>query len=60
MGVYIKGMSKELCKMLLNVGDDYEIIEVKEPHGRLVDIDKLPFWDNVILNAETVIEAEGE
>lgn len=74
MGVYIKGVTKqELMKVIINstefMPDDFEVIEVKTPHGRLIDEDDIHtgirmekntehryFIDRV--NAPTVIEAE--
>lgn len=46
MGVYIKGVTKlQLMKVIINstefMPDDFEIIEVKTPHGRLIDADAL-------------------
>lgn len=44
MGVYISGVTKsQLMKVIINstefMPDDFEVIEVKVPHGNLVDID---------------------
>ena len=44
MGVYIKGVTKsQLMKVIINstefMPDDFEVIEVKTPHGRLIDAD---------------------
>lgn len=52
MGVYIKGVTKlQLMKVIINstefMPDDFEIIEVKTPHGRLMDKDK---FKNYILD----------
>ena len=44
------------------INSDCPLIEVPEPHGRLIDADKLfrdIEWDD-IENAPAVIEAEGE
>ena len=44
------------------INSDCPLIEVPEPHGRLIDADKLfrdIEWDD-IENAPTIIEAEGE
>lgn len=82
MGVYLKGVNKEWADRVLTVAGyrqffkDDEIVEVKEPHGRLIDADKLlkrkgDAYDSKghllyavgtgsIVNAPTVIEAEGE
>jgi len=74
MGVYIKGVNKkQLMKVLISstefMPDDFEIIEIAEPHGRLIDADELlskhlTKWTcydaERIGTAPTVIEAEGE
>ena len=45
MGVYLKGVNKEWADRVLTVAGyrqffkDDEIVEVKEPHGRLIDAD---------------------
>ena len=80
MGVYIKGMKKpkycHACFLDLYDRQTYcrngekalcPLIEVKEPHGDLVDrneIDALTYEDadgfHTEISAPTVIEAEGE
>ena len=77
MGVYIKGVTKqELMKVIINstefMPDDFEVIEVKTPHGRLIDGDRFyeefepNSWSEgmavstYIKKALTVIEAEVE
>ena len=79
MGVYIKGVTKsQLMKVIINstefMPDDFEVIEVKVPHGRLIDTDALArkivesnygvdFINKttaLIMNTPTVIESEGE
>ena len=86
MGVYIKDMRMPTnclrcplwmdCKQFTDSAkrpNDCPLIEVAEPHGRLVDADKLPIRDisieyyaingvieDDIDNAPTVIGAEGE
>ena len=45
MGVYIKGVTKsQLMKVIINstefMPDDFEVIEVKTPHGRLIDAEE--------------------
>ena len=42
-----------------------EVVEVPEPHGRLVDMDKIYYWEDadgyhISVDAPTAIEAEGE
>ena len=70
MGVYIKGVTKsQLMKVIINstefMPDDFEVIEVKTPHGRLIDEDDInATWhmgdSGEVLDyvAPTVIEAE--
>lgn len=80
MGVYIKGLNKKDISDLRvhKYGGAYEyidyenIVEVKAPHGRLIDADEL--WEHIgrdrldsrelimkmVDNAPTVIEAEVE
>lgn len=87
MGVYIKGMDMpkygDTFKVYLDAADNvllvdtsdssrfYTLVDVKTPHGRLIDRDALPYttwyiensppvieWH--IKNAPTVIEAEGK
>ena len=74
MGVYIKGVTKsQLMKVIINstefMPDDFEIIEVKTPHGRLVDIRdinelmnryKYDDFDHIDYHTPTMIEAEVE
>ena len=74
MGVYIKGVTKsQLMKVIINstefMPDDFEVIEVKTPHGRLVDIRdinelmnryKYDDFDHIDYHTPTVIEAEVE
>ena len=77
MGVYIKGVTKsQLMKVIINstefMPDDFEVIEVKTPHGRLIDGDRFyeefepNSWSEgmavstYIKKALTVIEAEVE
>lgn len=72
MGVYIKGLNKKDISDLRvhKYGGAYEfveyedIIEVKTPHGRLIDADAMErmcpeAWE-LIAHQETVIEAEVE
>ena len=77
MGVYIKGVTEsQLMKVIINstefMPDDFEVIEVKTPHGRLIDTDVLArkivesnygvdFINKttaLIIDTPTVIEAE--
>ena len=72
MGVYIKGVTKsQLMKVIINstefMPDDFEVIEVKTPHGRLVDIRdinelmnryKYDDFDHIDYHTPTVIKAE--
>ena len=72
MGVYIKGVTKaQLMKVIINstefMPDEFGVVEVKIPHGDLVDrdeIDVLTYEDADGFHTETsapiVIEAEGE
>ena len=77
MGVYIKGMTYADALRLLakdrKIIDTRNIIEVKEPHGRLIDADMVKVFDDdfeswddyemakeIIEDAPTVIEREGE
>ena len=73
MGVYIKGMTYADALRLLakdkKIIDTRNIIEVKEPHGRLVDINEInelmnrynyKDFDHIDYYAPTVIEREGE
>ena len=68
MGVYIKNMSlvafKKIMELGLEVNDDL-LVEVTEPHGRLIDADvcKQRVYDGSRTPYKvcpTVIEAEGE
>lgn len=77
MGVYIKNMSliafKTIMELGLKVNDDL-LIEVKTPHGRLIDVGELEeddAWDDYedgftaysrlqISTQPTIIEAEDE
>ena len=49
MGVYIKGLTKEDWNNLTieEIEEGFEIVEVKTPHGRLMDKDK---FKNYILD----------
>ena len=77
MGVYINGMTYADALRLLakdkKIIDTRNIIEVKEPHGRLIDADMVKVFDDdfeswddyemakkIIEDAPTVIEREGE
>ena len=86
MGIYIKGFKPQDGLYVIKDGmirkykgkggtvRPYELVEVKEPHGRLIDADKLNIHDvspvdgfcvmgvteEDIELADTVIEAEGE
>lgn len=79
MGVYIKGVTElQLMKVIINstefMPDNFEVIEVKTPHGRLIDESKIEsvFIDELFTgyhtrtkvitgaDAPTVIEAEVE
>jgi len=73
MGVYIKGVTKsQLMKVIINstefMPDDFEVIEVNTPHGRLIDAEKIVRFETRLENgtaictvdAPTVIEAEVE
>ena len=67
MGVYIKNMSLMAFKKIMELGfkvNDDLLIEVAEPHGRLIDESKIPDRTLRVLletaKAPTVIEAEGE
>lgn len=63
MGVYIKGMTIEQLRRMGVAGiilSEERLVEIKEPHGDLIDRDKhvvLPKTDGKI---EVVIEAEGK
>jgi len=75
MQVYYSFLGRTWCKSAnIILADNYKpipfdgrptwcpLVEVPEPHGRLIDADKLfrdIEWDD-IENAQTVIEAEGE
>lgn len=63
MGVYIKDMTLDEAKWLLGPTRENEIIEVKAPHGRLIDVNDYfnrEYGDARIFidNAPTIIEAE--
>ena len=78
MGVYIKGMTAQQARMWLNyhmpftfIVTNDDIIEVPEPHGRLIDADVLyqkvhtdesedAYVRYLLRHEPTVIEAEGE
>ena len=80
MGIYIKGVTKpQLMKVIINstefMPNDFEVIELKTPHGRLIDADKAirdfhkygisHMWDatdlpDIMGESPTVIEAEVE
>ena len=78
MGIYIKGVSKDFIEEVLRAyphNSPIEIVEVAEPHGRLIDEDEIktvevwrPEGHGVYyltdfpfeVDAPTVIEAEGE
>lgn len=75
MGVYIKGLNKKDISDLRvhKYGGAYEfveyedIIEVKTPHGRLIDVTKIPYLEcadpevaELVGEAPTVIEEEVE
>lgn len=73
MGVYIAGMMMPKCcnNCDFNVICSYAnggahrpkgcpLVEVKAPHGRLIDADALPYTVFYIENAPTVLEAEGK
>jgi len=70
MGCYIKGLNKKEAENILRMClYDNEVIEVPEPHGRLIDKDAIlsamTHYDRhgaagaYVLSAPTVIEAEG-
>lgn len=51
MGVYIKGATKEEVMLALMqspywLHDDVAMVEIKAPHGRLIDADELEEDDN--------------
>ena len=70
MGVYIKGMTLDEAKWLLGPTRDNEIVEIKTPHGRLIDAEMLTEYalnqtdksvtPNTIMRFPCVIEAEVE
>jgi len=73
MGIYIKGINKEQVEKVLRTYTSYNFscVEVPEPHGRLIDEDKIELplyqepsdetWTKVAIHlAPTVIEAEGK
>lgn len=72
MGVYIKGLTEEQFKLVLSeyiytaLKRQDRIIEVQEPHGRLIDADAIdtsysdPEVVETLNDASTIIEAEGE
>ena len=77
MGVYIKDMSLAAFKKIMELGlkiDDDHLVEVKAPHGKLIDADELEeddAWSDYedgftaysrlqISTQPTVIEAEVE
>lgn len=62
MGVYLKGVNKEWADRVLTVAGyrqffkDDEIVEVKEPHGRLIDADK--YFNKVLDEANGINDKE--
>lgn len=71
MGVYVKKLqAKKVETIFAMLGlhiEDGDIIEVPEPHGRLIDVTKIPYLEcadpeviELVGEAPTVIEAEGE
>ena len=64
MGVYISGVTKtQLMKVIINstefMPDDFEVIEVKTPHGRLIDENDILRFFNTHDESLVVIESEG-
>lgn len=55
MGIYIKGLTKEDWDNLTieEIEENFEIVEVKTPHGRLIDADELRnfIYDNYAMSA---------
>lgn len=65
MGIYIKGVTKpQLMKVIINstefMPDDFEVIEVKTPHGKLIDEKNILRFFNTHDSNLAVIEAEVE
>ena len=61
MGLYIKGLvlTDEIKGMLQQLNAMDMVIEVKTPHGRLIDADKYDYSGDLIYEP-TIIEAEEE
>ena len=68
MGIYIKGLTKESWDSLTieEIEEGFEIVEIKTPHGRLIDVTEIiaevkDSKSAVLLSkAPTIIESERE